>query len=105
MQENTKKPHVHCEVIKLWADGAEIEWRLNDLDNWRSVINPSFYEDYQYRVKKTIVTKYLYAYSTEPSKEVRVSNIFYKDDDEFLKLNSRIHKFERIDFTAEDFEE
>ena len=28
------KPHKHAELIKLWADGAEIEARFLDADGW-----------------------------------------------------------------------
>ena len=28
------KPHRHAELIKLWADGAEIEARFLDADGW-----------------------------------------------------------------------
>jgi hypothetical protein len=29
------KPHKHAELIKAWADGAEVEYRLNDgLKGW-----------------------------------------------------------------------
>lgn len=31
MTDLTKRvPHVHAEVIKAWADGAEIEYRYGD---------------------------------------------------------------------------
>ena len=29
------KKHVHCEVIKDWADGAEIEFRCSSDERWR----------------------------------------------------------------------
>jgi hypothetical protein len=28
------KPHIHAELIKAWADGAEIEARFLDADGW-----------------------------------------------------------------------
>lgn len=28
------QPHKHAEVIKAWADGATVEWRIPDSDHW-----------------------------------------------------------------------
>lgn len=46
------KPHKHAEVIKAWADGAEIECRcpVNN-SGWLPTNAPSWFEDYEYRVK------------------------------------------------------
>lgn len=46
--------HVHAEVIKAWADGAEIEWLDNIRADWiKVVVSPSWNPEYQYRVKPT----------------------------------------------------
>jgi len=58
---NTKKPHVHAEVIKAWADGAEIEYNNGyDSRDWRTLTNgsPAWHEYVQYRVKPEPVVKY-----------------------------------------------
>jgi hypothetical protein len=52
------KPHVHAEVIKAWADGAEIEYRTAGHSNWEIVTNPFWNPDKQYRVKPKTVVKY-----------------------------------------------
>lgn len=46
------KPHKHAEVIKAWADGAEIECRcpVNN-SGWSPTNAPYWFEDYEYRVK------------------------------------------------------
>lgn len=53
------KPHKHAEVIKAWADGAEIEYYSQELTCWRDIdCSPSWYNWTQYRVKpkpKTVV--------------------------------------------------
>ena len=47
------KPHIHAEIIKAWADGAEIEF----LDTasaepfWREANRPSWSVHTEYRVK------------------------------------------------------
>ena len=55
------KPHKHCEFIKAWADGHEIQFRAvgknwTDCDQFR----PSWYELHEYRVKPKIKTYRLY---------------------------------------------
>lgn len=45
-----KKPHKHAEVIKAWADGAEVEIQHEDDGTWGLVTNPAFQSRGQYRV-------------------------------------------------------
>ena len=46
------KPHKHAELIKAWADGAEIQIRGNG-NSWHDCIDGllTFSKDYQYRIK------------------------------------------------------
>ena len=43
-------PHVHAELIKAWADGAEIEFK-NMHDEWKDTGPPIWYCDMDYRIK------------------------------------------------------
>lgn len=45
------KPHKHAELIKAWADGAEIQWYANALDVWKNTPQPIWEEATQYRIK------------------------------------------------------
>lgn len=45
------KPHKHAELIKAWADGAEIEFRWDCLDDWRRLTTPRWDQDGDYRIK------------------------------------------------------
>lgn len=48
------KPHKHAELIKVWADGVEIqkEWITKGRDHlWIDDPHPSWHEDTNYRVK------------------------------------------------------
>lgn len=47
------KPHKHAELIKAWADGAEIEVFDKILNSWFDVIDdaPIFFEHNEYRIK------------------------------------------------------
>lgn len=47
----TKTPRPHTELIKEWADGAEIEYRENGKLPWRDASNPGWYENHEYRIK------------------------------------------------------
>jgi hypothetical protein len=45
-----KTPHKHAELIKAWADGAEIELKLlNGI--WHSSPYHCWYEEHEYRIK------------------------------------------------------
>jgi hypothetical protein len=41
------KPHKHAELIKAWADGAEIEWRIKGVDWMPCPINFIWDENHQ----------------------------------------------------------
>ena len=46
-----KTPHKHAELIKAWADGAEIEyWGVYD-NRWFDATCPDWNPDVKYRVK------------------------------------------------------
>ena len=45
------KPHVHAELIKQWADGAEIEY-YSTIDNcWWFCASPDWTPNTRYRIK------------------------------------------------------
>lgn len=46
-----KTPHKHAELIKAWADGAEIEWRRHPHGEWLHLSSPNWLEDDFYRIK------------------------------------------------------
>lgn len=52
MANETKKPHVHAECIKAWADGAIIQWEYNPGD-WRDLQGntPTWGFNNKYRIK------------------------------------------------------
>lgn len=45
-----KTPHKHAELIKLWADGAEIEFKNTTNGKWQET-TPSWGTENEYRVK------------------------------------------------------
>lgn len=44
------KPHKHAEIIKAWADGAEIQSKIPGGD-WSDCSAPRWYEGSEYRIK------------------------------------------------------
>jgi hypothetical protein len=55
------KPHKHSELIKQWADGAEIQFKNSD-GQWEDVDNPTWYQTAEYRAhshKHTDVFRYM----------------------------------------------
>ena len=46
-----KTPHKHAELIKAWADGAEIEFYSEPSKQWIFTAFPSWIPDYQFRIK------------------------------------------------------
>ncbi len=47
------KPHKHAELIKAWADGAEIEYFNGyQWEKWSVNASPSWYENNEYRIKQ-----------------------------------------------------
>lgn len=65
-------PHKHAELIKAWADGAEIEYRGLGIGSWHDTENkpPIWSVDNEYRVKPSI------------------------DADKLQKLSEKLHKLE-----------
>ncbi len=58
-----KTPHKHAELIKAWADGAEIECRPITGRPWLTMLDPAWSKYEEYRIKpepKPDVTKYLF---------------------------------------------
>jgi hypothetical protein len=52
------KPRVHAEIIKAWADGAEIQSKWGD-SGWVDCSEPHWYEASEYRVKpQEVIKKY-----------------------------------------------
>lgn len=46
-----KKAHKHAELIKAWADGADVQWYSIVDNRWRDVCLPLWDEQVIYRIK------------------------------------------------------
>ena len=57
---DVRRPHKHAELIKAWADGAEIECK--DCGVWYYAKDPRWQEDMEYRIKpeqKSDIVKFI----------------------------------------------
>ena len=64
-----KTPHKHAELIKAWADGAEIEYLHSAKIEWIATPAPEWLVNATYRIKpepKPEVVEYRMAYRTVP---------------------------------------
>ena len=85
--------HKHAELIKAWADGADIEYfnkRLNIWFAWDIKCSPSWQEDTEYRIKPPEVAQWRkdMAQALKDGKEVQ----FY-DFCVWVKSNCRAEEF------------
>ncbi|CAB5194772.1 hypothetical protein UFOVP172_28 [uncultured Caudovirales phage] len=83
--------HKHAELIKAWADGAQIEFLTTDTGEWCDLTNPRWSEGVQYRVKpepKPDVVRQLYVDIDERIFESTRSNLRLTFDGETGKLKS-----------------
>lgn len=48
--------HKHAELIKAWADGAEIQYKL--CGKWNDTLKPEWFEEYEYRIKPPEVAQW-----------------------------------------------
>ena len=62
------KPHKHAALIKAWADGAEIEYRLDETWPWSTTNNPNWDYAGEFRIKQNPKPdlKYAFFVSREP---------------------------------------
>ena len=60
MCNNERKPHVHAELIKAWADGAEIQYWSDFYKGWFTSKTPWWETGTKYRIKpeQTDLEKY-----------------------------------------------
>lgn len=74
-------PHKHAELIKAWADGAEIEW-LNRDGSWLFVNSPGWGANEEYRIKS----------EPKPDVVIRTGIELLGDENEFVYANLRSHQ-------------
>ena len=84
--DTTTQRHKHADEIIAWAEGAEIEFKGQATDDWMKTGTPSWYENYEYRVKPP-AKKYRVALFKYPGVEAVVSVANSKEDAERYEEN------------------
>ncbi len=98
------KPHKHAELIKAWADGAEIEYKVHN-GGWVALEHPSWDDHNEYRIKpEQTVVRWKWAYRS--SGEWLESEMFMTQDE----INHRqkafpVDKYFRLEYTRTEFPE
>ena len=92
--------HKHAELIKAWADGAEIEYKSPY--GWSPIEgrNPSWLDHSEYRIKpKQSVVRWQWAYKTRAGWQSTSS--FYTDDEVVNTSMERV----KLEYTRTEFPE
>lgn len=103
------RPHKHAELIKAWADGAEIQRFSNNRECWVDVYNPAWDKFCEYRIKpeeKIPVVRWLWAAYNTNQKEFLMYPHFLSEEEVrehylFLKQDKPI----RLDWSRTEFPE
>lgn len=65
--------HKHSELIKAWADGAEIQAHISASYGWQDALTPTWTPDIQYRIKPE-----------EPKPVVKYMNVYDLDREGYI---------------------
>jgi hypothetical protein len=98
------KPHKHAELIKAWADGAEIQYNHWG-SAWKDSTSPTWDKNFQYRIKpeeKQPVVRWLWA--SKIGREWRCLDTFLTDAEAVQKLNYS-NLVTKLEYTRTEFPE
>ena len=102
------KPHKHADLIKAWADGAEIECRNPDYhpaDPWLPAgTNPSWFEDFEYRIKPSKVVRWQWV-SIYTSGIPQLSHHFYTKAEALNAFKNGVTVIGKAEWTRMEFDE
>jgi hypothetical protein len=94
------KPHKHADIIKAWADGAEVQ--AYEGKKWVDVNDPSWVDTCEYRIKpdepKPPVVRWLWF-----NEYCEVTQKLYSED-EIESLNSDLC-YEKLEWSRTEFSE
>lgn len=103
-------PHVHAELIKMWADDPSIKFQCQIMgcDEWKDLIGaPVWNVISKYRVKpkeKKVVTKYKYSLSLTGNGILHTGN-HYSDEEWIARLEKHpVKHFTKLEWTKKEFE-
>jgi hypothetical protein len=98
--------HKHAELIKAWADGAEIQCFHEHYGIWQDIVSPPYWIDgVQYRIKpeeKQPVVRWLWA--SKIGDEWHCQRTFLTDAEAVKHLNYS-YLVTKLEFTRQEFPE
>ena len=98
--------HKHAEIIKAWADGAEVQVFRHEYDGyyWEDTATPNFNIDFDYRIKPTEkVVRWLWAWQDT----IGIWSVMhcYMTENEFNIMLPRHSAHKRLEWSREEFDE
>ena len=98
--------HKHAEIIKAWADGAEVQVFRHEYDGyyWEDTATPNFNIDFDYRIKPTEkVVRWLWAWQPIGTNWSFISEHRYTDEE--VKAALKDGTFTKLEWSREEFDE
>ena len=104
------KPHKHADLIKQWADGAEVQVLRQEFDGdfWEDAARPRFNPDVQYRIKpskKVVRWSWAYYIIDSTNSNVWALSPTYMTDEEAAQSFASDVKYRKLEWSREEFEE
>ena len=98
------KPHKHAEVIKAWADGAQLQLKCSN-GVWEDTNGPNWIAGFEFRIKpaeKVVRWLWVFKHSNEWYTHNR-----YLTDAEALEWveNHEATSSKKLDYTRQEFDE
>lgn len=97
--------HKHAEIIKAWADGAEIQCKQRD-DSWCTLDKPLWSNACEYRIKpeeKNPVVRWLWAIETDANTWDQYT--LFMTEEEARKKMACKYRYVRLDWSRTEFAE
>ena len=72
-------PHKHAELIKAWADGAEIESKLPYEDTWTNCPQPIWSVATEYRIKPKTIKYRNFLWKPHSTRDPAMGAVMYEE--------------------------
>jgi hypothetical protein len=98
--------HKHSELIKAWADGAEIEYKSKVDGVWCPIEQDNWDEDYEYRVKpKQPFVRWLWAIKIDKWDGWDLLSRFMDDEQANRWALANKYLIQKLEYTRTEFPE
>jgi len=97
--------HKHAELIKAWADGAVIEYKVHN-GGWVALEHPSWDDHNEYRIKpKQPVVRWLWAIKKDKWNGWDLMNRFMDDEQANHWATYNNYMIQKLEYTRTEFPE